>query len=64
MSPKNKSRPAAPVANTVTLKPLFLRDVSGRPLPAAVGSRRPVVATHATGLANHAAHHVSRHTQS
>ncbi len=61
MPPKNNSRPAGkPAAGP--LKPLRLRDVPGL-AASAKAARRPLVPTHVSGPANHALHHVARHSQ-
>jgi hypothetical protein len=66
MHPKIKQRPAGLGAAASPLKPLLLHE---RADPAsanavAVSRRRQIATQPASGTANHARHHVSRHTQS
>lgn len=65
MHPKLKNRPA-PGGKTVVraVKPLLLHDVANQAASANDASRHPSRAVQsASGTANHARHHVSRHTQ-
>jgi hypothetical protein len=65
MSPKIKSLPAGEKTPLINVKPPVLHDVTNQTAPAKAASRRPSIATQpASGTANHARHHVSRHTQS
>lgn len=65
MHPKIKSRPAGGKAPINIVKPLLLHDVTILTASTNAASRRRVIATQpASGTANHARHHVSRHTQS
>jgi hypothetical protein len=65
MHPKIKSRP--PGENTLAspVEPLVLHDVTQQTASANAASRQQLTAKQpASGSANHARHHVSRHTQS
>jgi len=63
--PKIKNRSAAGKLAVTTVKPLLLHDVTQQTASANAASRRRLVALQpASGTANHARHHVSRHTQS
>jgi hypothetical protein len=65
MSPKIKSRSTNEKTSVITVQPPVLHDVTNQAAPAKPASRRPVIATQpASGVANHARHHVSRRTQS
>lgn len=65
MHPKIKSRPDGEKATTGSVKPLLLHDVTKQTASANDASRHRRTATQpASGTANHARHHVSRHTQS
>ncbi len=65
MHPKIKLRPAGEPAVPVSVRPLVLHDVTNPSASANAASRRRMRATQpASGTANHARHHVSRHTQS
>jgi len=62
---KVKSRPADEKASVSTVQPPVSHDVTNEKASANPASRRPLIATQpASGTANHARHHVSRHTQS
>ena len=64
MHPKIKNRPTDEQAAPSTVKPLVLHDVTNQSASANDASRRRMVAIQpASGSANHARHHVSRHTQ-
>ena len=64
MHPKIKRRPTAPKTPVTTVKPLLLHDVTNPVASANDASRHRTIATQpASGAANHARHHVSRHTQ-
>jgi hypothetical protein len=64
MHPKIKNRPSSAGSVTGTVRPLMLHEVTNRPdSDNAAARRRMVAAQHAAGAANHARHHVSRHTQ-
>jgi hypothetical protein len=64
MHPKIKSRPIGKKAAVSAVKPLLLHDVTQQTASANAASRRRATATQpASGTANHARHHVSRHTQ-
>jgi len=65
MHPKIKNRPASENGAISAVKPLVLHDVTNPAASANAASRRSMIATQpASGTANHARHHVSRHTQS
>jgi len=65
MHPKIKKRPAGGKPPINTVKPLLLHEVTNQMASANDASRHRLVATQpASGSANHARHHVSRHTQS
>jgi len=65
MHPKIKNRPAGGKSPINTVKPLLLHEVTNQMASANDASRRRLIATQpASGTANHARHHVSRHTQS
>jgi hypothetical protein len=64
MHPKIKQRPAGGSALTF-VQPPALHDVTNPAASANAASRHQMHATQpASGTANHARHHVSRHTQS
>ena len=67
MHPKLKNRPSAenvPGNAVNSVKPLVLHEVTNPVASANAASRRRLVAVQpASGTANHARHHVSRHTQ-
>jgi len=63
MPPKTSDRAAGSNPPVGNLKPLLLRDASGR-TAAAKAARRPQVPTHVTGTTNHAQHHAPRNAQS
>jgi hypothetical protein len=65
MHPKIKNRPAGGQASGGTVKPRMMHDVINLTASANAASRRRMFATQpASGTANHARHHVSRHAQS
>ena len=65
MHPRIKNRPAGKTIPASAVKPLLLHDVTKQTASANDASRHPAIATQpASGSANHARHHVSRHTQS
>jgi hypothetical protein len=65
MHPKIKNRPAGTKAATGPVKPLLLHGVLKPTASASDASRQGRFAIQpASGSANHARHHVSRHTQS
>jgi hypothetical protein len=65
MHPKIKNRPAGGQASGSTVKPPMLHDVTNLTALSNAASRRHMIATQpASGTANHARHHVSRHAQS
>jgi hypothetical protein len=65
MHPKIKTRLTADKSTTSAVKPLLLHEVAKPTAPANPAARRRQIATQpASGTANHARHHVSRHTQS
>jgi hypothetical protein len=65
MHPKIKNRPAGSKAVVGSVKPLLLHDVTKQTASANDASRHSRIALQpASGAANHARHHVSRHTQS
>jgi hypothetical protein len=62
---KIKSRPAGGQTSVSTVKPPMFHDVTNLTASANAASRRHLIATQpASGTANHARHHVSRHAQS
>jgi hypothetical protein len=62
---KIKSRPTGKKAPISTVQPPVSHDVTNEKAAANAASCRPLIATQpASGTANHARHHVSRHTQS
>jgi len=64
MHPKIKPRPSGEPTKVSVVKPLVLHDVINQAASANDASRHRLVATQpASGTANHARHHVSRHTQ-
>ena len=64
MHPKIKNRPTDEMAAPSTVIPQVLHDVTNQTASANDASRRRMVANQpASGTANHARHHVSRHTQ-
>jgi hypothetical protein len=65
MSLKIKSRSTTGTTSVITIQPPVLHDVTNQTASAKPASRRPLIATQpASGVANHARHHVSRQTQS
>jgi len=65
MHPKIKRRPTNEKTKISAVRPLVLHDVIKRVASANDASRHDLTATQpASGSANHARHHVSRHTQS
>jgi len=65
MHPKIKSRPVGQKTAVGSVKPLLLHDVTKQTASANDASRHRKIANQpASGSANHARHHVSRHTQS
>lgn len=64
MHPKIKNRPAGELARVNSVKPPMLHDVTNQTPAANAASRRRMAATQpASGTANHARHHVSKHAQ-
>jgi hypothetical protein len=64
MHPKIKSRPTGESASISPVQPPLLHDVANPVASATAASRHALVAApSATGIANHARHHVSRHSQ-
>jgi hypothetical protein len=64
MHPKIKNRPANEPSSIGTVQPLLSHDVINPTASANAASRHALVATpSASGIANHARHHVSRHSQ-
>lgn len=65
MHPKIKNRPIGGKAPASPVMPLVNHDVAQQTASANAASRQSLQATQpASGTANHARHHVSRHTQS
>jgi len=65
MHPKIKNRAIGDKPALGAVRPLLLHDVTNPVASATAASRQRLVATQpASGRANHARHHVSRHTQS
>jgi len=65
MPPKIKSRSTNEKTSVITIQPPVLHDVTNQTSSAKPASRRALMATQpASGIANHARHHVSRRTQS
>jgi hypothetical protein len=65
MSLKIKSRSTTGTTSVITIQPPVLHDVTNQTASAKPASRRALMATQlASGVANHARHHVSRRTQS
>ena len=64
MHPEIKRRPTGEKTKINAVKPLVLHDVINQAASANDASRHRLVAIQpASGTANHARHHVSRHTQ-
>jgi hypothetical protein len=64
MHPKIKNRPTGEPASINPVQPSLLHDATNPVASANAASRHPLIAPQpAAGLANHARHHVSRHSQ-
>lgn len=66
MHPKIKSRPTGvpPIDHAAEVQPPLLHDVTNPKASAKAASRQKMIANQpSSGTANHARHHVSRHTQ-
>ena len=63
MPKKSQDRAAGRNPPADNLKPLLLRDASGR-TAAAKAARRPLVPTHVAGTTQHDQHHMPRSAQS
>ncbi len=65
MTPKIKSRSVTDKASVSAVNPPMVHDVNNKKASANSASRHRLSATQrASSAANHARHHVSRHTQS
>jgi len=64
MHPKIKNRPTSESASAGTVSPPLVHDVTKQTASANAASGHSQIATQpASGTANHARHHVSRHSQ-
>jgi len=64
MHPKIKNRPTSEPASASAVSPPLVHDVTKQTASAIDASRHSLIATQpASGAANHARHHVSRHSQ-